>query len=288
MRSLTICSVLFSCCSLLPSFPCATGEEPESVDREIGFVLQIRSTTSSELFGKKGNSEGTENLRYLLKQKGREVTVLFEEIAIQRSDLSVHMTRDKFTDRMKGQVFERTADSTPMDIKTILHDTLNTPICKLELDDKGGEVRRTVLAGPGAKSLLERGLLAHALFFHVRSPLGKDVWQADNEIGLGKGIFAKGKLTYEKVKEQPTGGQVKVKVAGQIPYTGTGFISRATLGIRGEQTYDLLSHRWIAGEMDITIISHYELEGRAIGFVKNRLKMTTTALSAAKKTKEPC
>lgn len=285
MRTFVNYLVVLLCCPLLSWFQPVSGSQGDSLDGEMVFALQIRSTTSSELFGKKSRSEGTEALRYRLKRVGTETTVSFDEIAIQRSDLSVHMTRDKFIDRAKGEIFLRTADTTPKEIKAILHDTFDSPICQLELDKLGGEVRRTLVAGPGAKALLERGLLVHALFFHVRFPPG-DRWEGNNEIGLGKGLFAKGTLTYNTCGEGQAAGRTKVQVSGKLTFTGKTFISRASAEINGEQTFDHVSRQWVSGVMDVTMISHYDLEGREIGFVENRLKIMMNALPVAKKPKK--
>src|SRR5262249_28419588 len=139
----------------------------------------------------------------------------------------------------------------------VLRDSFDVPLARLTYED-GKETKRTVLAGPGARGLLEGGMIANALLFHPPFPRDRDEWQADVEIGTGQGATAKGKLTYKKAPGGK-GGQA-VKVSGTLTHEGDlpGKVpvrKKVTYTVRGEQVYDRARGEWSSGRllMDISL-----------------------------------
>jgi len=188
------------------------------------------------------------------------------------------MTREKLTITEQGRKSDVLATSAPPDLKTMLEGSFGVPICRRKFDQNGREVNRTIVAGPGAKKLIDNGVVANAIVFHAPFLLDEQEWDADNEVSLGNGGYAKGTLHYKKVTGGK-GGQA-VKVTGTLAndsflQPGTPLtLKNARLVINGEQTYDTARHEWISGKLPIDLTYDMSVNDKIIGSTKGSMVLT--------------
>jgi hypothetical protein len=142
-------------------------------------------------------------------------------------------------------------------MKTMLRDSFDVPLCKIQVDENGKVLKRTIVAGPGAQNLIDNGIVANCLLFHAPFLRDKNQWESDAEVSMGNGGYVKGKLNYTKA-ERGRGGQA-VKVNGTL--TNDRFVQAATgltatntkYVVNGEQTYDPAKKEWVTGKLNIDV-----------------------------------
>ena len=154
------------------------------------------------------------------------------------------MSRAGFNDIKNGRNIK--LEDANEQLKQLLTDSFGSPVCKVEVDAAGKEVKCTVVAGPGAASLIESGMIANATMFHPWYSTDKNEWQVEMELSTGNGL-ATGKVTYEKVPHGK-GGQA-VRVSGTLSADGVKLRSGATIKdskyvVAGEQVYDANRKEW--------------------------------------------
>jgi hypothetical protein len=148
-------------------------------------------------------------------------------------------------------------EEAPEALKMMMQDCFEVPICKLKIDENSKEIKRSIVAGPGAEEILKLGQIANAMFFHPPFKAGLDKWDAEREISMGQGGYAKGKLTYEKGKADKEG--LHFKVTGTLtnddfqPADSPVGYKDARYVIVGEQSYDPAKKEWISGKMHIDV-----------------------------------
>jgi hypothetical protein len=200
--------------------------------------------------------------RYTWKKRPHERILFFDSahVITKQNDqelMNTFMSRDKVIDFSKGKRYEVLYENAAEEVRTSLRDSFRAPICKL-VTGKNGEEKITIVARPGAKDLLDNGMIANALLFHPWFPTGRNQWQSTREISMGNGGYAKGSLTYIK-QAGGKAGQIPVKVSGTL--TNDGFkmpnsslsIKAARYVVNGSQTYDTARGEWISGKLSLKI-----------------------------------
>lgn len=226
------------------------------------FKVTITSKLEMEVEGKKQKVDTVTELHYTWQRgRGDRTLSLGSSFVKVNADgkplMNSFMSRKKVTNTAEGRTDEVTFDEATDELKKVLQDSYSAPLCKLRVDENGREVKRTVVAGPGAKAVIDNGMIAIALLFHPPFMRGRDEWQAETEVSMGNGGFAKGKLTYKKVAGGK-GGQA-VQVSGTL--TNESFqwpdkpvtIRNAKYAVRGEQTYDPAVGEWISGKLTVDV-----------------------------------
>ncbi|MBA4065511.1 MAG: hypothetical protein C0501_17705 [Isosphaera sp.] len=220
------------------------------------FRVDIRAKLAMPFGGREEKVDADAAFEYAWRRDGKERTLVVEAVEFRGGSggkvvMDARMSRAGLTTTADGKTTDvRTADAPP-DLRRMLTDSFGAPICKLEVDATGKEVKRTMLAGPGAAVLLDNGMVANATLFHPPYLADKDEWQADAAVSTGSGLAA-GKLTYTKAPGG-TGGQ-GVKVSGTLTADGAKLAAGHTMKdgrykVTGEQTYDLDRKEWVAGKL---------------------------------------
>jgi hypothetical protein len=234
----------------------------DELDRSHSFKFAIVSHLDMDVQGKLQKIDTDSTLTYTWTQKDRERTVRFDSALVKisvdgKQTMNVLMNRHKLTNTSGGKTEEVPFDKAPEKLKTMLKDSFGEPMCRLQVGENGEEIKRQVVAGPGAKDFLEQGMLANALYFHPPFMKVRDEWSAANEISMGNGAFAKGNLTYKKV---PSGKQGQaVTVTGTLGNDGFNVpgspiaIKNAKYIVNGEQTYDPAQREWVAGKLKMNV-----------------------------------
>jgi hypothetical protein len=253
------------------------------------FRVDVRAKLSATIAGQEQKLEADAAYEYTWKRDGKTRTLVVDSAEVRaaadgREMMNARMNREGFSDKKAGAAKEDKTAEAPAELKQLLTDSFGSPICKIELDDTGKELKRTMLAGPGATVLVDSGMVANTRMFHPWYSADKDQWQADMEVSTGNGL-ATGKATYTKV---PGGKGVQaVKVSGTLTADGVKGMGGLTIKagkykVEGEQTYDLERKEWVAGKltMDVTFKMHDGAD--EIGSVKGTM-IVTFALVPQKK-----
>jgi hypothetical protein len=228
-------------------------------DQKHSFRFTIVSDLDMEVAGQKQKIDAETTVQYSWSRAGGERTLSFDSIQVKANQdgkalINTVMNRSKVTNTKEGKTEDTLFDSAPEQLKTMLRDSFNTPLCKLQVDENGSEVKREVVGGPGAKSFIDNGMIANALLFHPPFMRGQKEWSAPVEMSMGNGGFAKGNLTY-KVTGQQNGQHVQV--SGRLTnesYKPPGnplTIKNTNYQVAGEQLYDPAQREWISGKLKI-------------------------------------
>lgn len=144
-----------------------------AADKDIShaFKITIASTTDKEVEGKKQTGTGDTEFHYTWRHRGRERVLIFDSVRIKGTTdgkqlMDFFMNRAKIVNSEQGKTKEVLFENAPTRMKQMLQDSFGVPLCVLEVDENGKEVKRTVVAGPGAQVLVDNGMIANALLFH--------------------------------------------------------------------------------------------------------------------------
>jgi hypothetical protein len=263
--------------------------EPDK-DSPATFKVVLASKMETDIQNKKQKFATETEYVYAWKRNDNVRELTYESVRVkfdsEKEQFSVFMNRDKSITTQSGAIQEVTVDKAPEDLKKKLQDSFGAVLCKVEVDANGKEVKRTVIAGPGAKDVIDSGVIANALLFHGPYYPDKDEWQADAEISMGKGGYAKGKLTYKKVPG--TKGAPTYKVSGTLSNDAVAIpgspvsIKDAKYVVSGEQTFDPAQKEWTAGKLSIEVSSQTIVNEQPLGTTKGTM-VATFEKQAAKK-----
>jgi hypothetical protein len=251
------------------------------------FRVEAKAKLTMTAGGQEQKIEADAAYEYVWKRDGKEKILLMEGIEVRavtggQEVMNARMNRAGFTNAAGGQKAEVKTETAPAELKRMLTDSFGAPVCKLEVDATGKEVKRTMLAGPGAAQLVDSGMVANATLFHPPYLADKDEWQAEVAVGTGNGVAA-GKLTYTKVPGGKGGQAVKVsgtlsadgqKVAGGLAIKGSKY------AVAGEQTYDPARKEWVAGRLTMDLAMTLAKEAQDVGSAKGEMVITFAAKPA--------
>lgn len=135
------------------------------------FNIKIASNVDMEIQGKKQKLDADTELHYTWKRSGRERALSFESALVRanmdgKQLMNIFMSRAKFTNTEQGKTDVVPVENAPEELKKMLQDSFDVPVCKCQVDENGREVKRTIVAGPGAKALIDNGMIANAILFH--------------------------------------------------------------------------------------------------------------------------
>jgi len=199
--------------------------------------------------------------------------------------MDVKMNRDGISGTKAGKKFEVKLENAPEPQQMMLTDTFDSPICKLETDEAGKELKRTVIAGRGASGVLDNGLVANCMMFHPWYESDKDEWRADVEVSAGE-TSVKGPLAYKKMPGGK-GGQQIVKVSGTLTADGVkdrkgNTIKDGKYTITGQQTYDTTRKEWVAGQWSMDIAFAMTRNDKELARAKGTMAVTFEMLPEKK------
>jgi hypothetical protein len=236
----------------------ATAAPPDAKDFRFKVAIKARTTMGAD--GQAQKVDGDTAFTYTWKRDGNVRTLVVESAEVRvvaggQDVMNAKMSRAGFTEMKGGKATEVKIEDAPEQLKKMLTDSFGTPICKIEVDAAGKEVKRTVVAGAGAAALIDSGMIANATMFHPWYRGDRDEWQADLQVSTGNGLVT-GKVTYTKIPGGKGGQAVKVAgtiTADGIKLTGGVTVNNGKYTIKGEQTYDPVPGEWVAGNMTMDL-----------------------------------
>lgn len=262
---------------------CGSGVEFEAQEPEklSTFLLKVDGDTELSTNGRKDTIDGNTEILYSWKSKGDERTLVFKSIAVnlvqnEKELVNSLMSREKMIAYENGERIEITLADGPDEIKQILTDSFDSPICTLQVDKDFAEKNRKVTAGPGAKDLVDRGMIVTGILCHPPYLKGAKIWKARREISMGNGGIAEGEFTYRKISDdeeryEVTGtlGNEEYKLPGR-PVT----MANAKYVVRGEQTYDPTINEWVAAKLDLDVSFDFVVDGKTMASAKGTIGIT--------------
>src|SRR5262245_46988396 len=237
---------------------CALAADPAPAMR--AFKVVVGADSAIEGDGMSATLTANTEYQYSWKTEGKERTLLLRNMSVKAKVgddelMDIKMSRAGLVGRQKGQEVDKKFDDAPDELKTLLRDTFGSPLCKLEVDETGKEVKRTILAKPGAKVALDTGMIANATLFHPPYFANKDQWHAKGAVSAGQGE-ATGTLTFKKAPGGKGGQLVKLSgtpTADNVQADNGMTVKGGKYVVTGTQTYDTERKEWIAGKHDMDI-----------------------------------
>jgi hypothetical protein len=250
------------------------------------YDIRVASVIEINLQGAIQKVEGDSHLQYSWSHEGNARTLIFHSVSVDakangRIVLGSTMSRDKLVTTQNGTRKEVAADDATPDQKRQLRGCFDVPLCRIQVDENGKELKREILAGDDAGLMTEGGLISNAALFHSPFMRGMDSWKADAEVNTGNGV-AKGPLTYTKAPSE--NGRHVVKVSGtlinkefRMPGKSVSMKDIQYI-VTGEQTYDLHRADWIAGTLQMNLSLKMEGPNNAAGTGAGTLDWSFKAL----------
>jgi hypothetical protein len=244
------------------------------------FKFTVNSRLDTEIDGKKQKRDAETVVHYTWKESGKERLLSFDSAHIKSSTdgketMNIFMSRARFKRTIDDQTTEFSLETAPKGVKRLLEDSFEVPVCKLLVDENRKEIKREMVGGPGAKPLIENGVIANALTFHPPFMRSEDQWSTSNEMIMGNGTVVKGELNYKKVGSKKA--QQKVKVSGTLTnpgykLSGTSLsVKKAQYHFDGEQTYDPTQREWVTGKLVIALSFEMTEDDKVVGSSKGTL-----------------
>jgi len=256
------------------------------------FKLTLVSELQMDIQSQKQKVIADTALHYTWKQTGSERTLSFDSVRVKaivdgKELMATFMSRAKFANRQDGTTDVIPFEKAPVALQKILHDSFGVPLCKLQVDKVGKEVKRELLAGPGAEDFVAKGTMSNAMMFHAPFVPDQNEWDAGAEITLGNGGFVKGNLVYHKGAVGK--GKVPVKVSGTLTndaYNEPGSpltIENARYVVNGDQTYDPARREWVSGKLTLDVSFDLSADGNSVGQAKGTIIANLALLPSQKK-----
>ncbi len=257
-------------------------------EKVLPFKIELDSQMEITEGEKKQKIDAKTTLEYRWTAKGTERSLSYDSthVVLQfdgKPSMDTKMSREKIINGLGDQKKETPFAECKAEQQLLLKDSYSSPLCKLQRDANGVETKREIIAGEGAKTQIDNGMVANAVLFHAPFVADKMDWETDREISMGNGGFAKGKLAYKKSAENPN----LIAVSGQLANksfkmpVGPLTIAEATYSLQGEQTFDAAVGDYVAGKYVIEIaFDILDAEMKKLATAKG--KMTQTLSHTAK------
>ncbi len=272
------------------SVPPALGPQPEvpptsqlpacDVGHPVAYKYNIQLDSACKAVGPDGQGDQIDAntaLSYVWRWRGNEAELLLDGMKVltkvngepvMDSSMSASHFYIKQGDRTMNETFDR-ADP---QMKQVLHDCFQAPLCKVSVDPYGRELQRTVTAGPAAQSVVDTGIITNTRFFHAPFLPDQRRWEAPGEMATGDGGYARGTLTYQLTDRPVTSGDepsnlVEVSVAGTLLGDATmkgGMVENAVYRIEGTQIYNQRLRQWICGALTVGATFQTQSAGQTV------------------------
>jgi hypothetical protein len=241
--------------------------------KTLTFEVTIAGKIDQTISGQKQLIDADTVMKYSYARQHLKEVLSFDFMSVkvaqnQKALMDTYMSRTKFINGIGPAKKEILYKDAPAQLQQMLKDGFDTPICEYDRDKNGGEIKHKIVALPGAKSLIDNGVIANARLFHVMFPQDQKKWQAKNAISMGNGGYARGELTYQKM-EAADATVSRVQVTGTLinasHKVGILELKDAKYEVTGEQIYDFAARKWRSGKLDIKVSYTLNVNGKSMG-----------------------
>ena len=220
---------------------------------------------------------------YTLQKKANQITILVHSLLVQvfvNGRVQVY----RILDRNKMRNYEKDGwkttfaeDANPV-LKQLLEHSFDRPLCQLEVDKNGKEKSRKMVAGSGAKELIDAGMIDNILMFHIPYYSSQKRWFVLREYKLGKDISVKGQVAFEKAKSlSPKEPHYTISGSLKGDYKhGNIAVKDAVYKVSGHQIYSLEKGEWLSGKHRLNIRYHVFHNGKKAASARGLMVLTLT------------
>ncbi len=232
-------------------------DPPATVNK---FKLGVDSDFTMQAGGQSETLKAYSGFEYQWKTEGSTRTLALFTLEVDmkagnRQLMKTTMSRAGMFGVQAGRKLNIPFEEAPEELQTLLRDTFETPLCKIEVDANGKELKRTILAKPGAKIAIDTGMIANATFFHPPYFADKEQWETESSVSAGQGL-ATGTVTLKKVaggREGQTVQATGILHADNVKAEGGGVIKDAKYNLKGALLYDTQRKEWTSGTADVDV-----------------------------------
>jgi hypothetical protein len=253
------------------------------------FTVSIASKIESTVNGETQKIEADTKLAYTWRVRGRNRVLSFDSIQVKavvdgKEIMNQLMSRTGYSVLTEGQTNKSPQLPLSEPRKQLLEASFGIPVLAIEFDESGKETKRTNLLDPEKKSLIDRGQIANAVFFHPQFVPDQPQWKADAELSTGGNALVKGKLTYTKAPNQ-VGGQA-TRVSGALTNAvvksldGPPEMKNVRYEVSGEQTYEPARREWTTGKFSIDVSYQLADGDHSLGAAKGKMLVRLEELRA--------
>ena len=142
--------------------------------------LDSKMTTTGG--GKKTELEAAASADYSWQRNDKTRTLFFGGMTMKLNEngkevSNTTLSRAGLFNHRAGEKSDITYEDAPEPIREMFRDLFDSPICEIEVDAVGKEIKRKVLAGRGAAGIVNDGFIANCTMFHPWYSPDKDEWQ---------------------------------------------------------------------------------------------------------------
>lgn len=245
------------------------GEGADAARLENQIVIQ--SNANFNVAQQVGRIETETTVSYLWIDTNGEKALKLSSLRLDMIENGV-TTESFYQDREKARILKggrlkeiNTADAPPP-VQAMHRDCFEAELARIQFTD-GKETSRKIVAGPGAKTLLDGGIIDNASIFHPQFRTDVNRWTRETVLPTGLGSAAKGTLTYERIPETRA-DVAKVRVSGTLQADDVGIATtrmNLTYVTKGEQLYDLTQQAWTAGQLDLEMSGNVREGATVVG-----------------------
>jgi hypothetical protein len=268
-------------CSLALVAAAAGQPAPKGAPAAPRFRLKCEARMITTSDGEQQKLDADTTFEYSWKRDGNVRILVLESVSLNmavdgQETMNTRMSRAGVFGTQAGRRIDKKLEDAPEDKQKFLTDLFGSPICKIEMDESGKEIKRTIVAGRAAVPVLATGLIANSTFFHPWFS-SEDEWRIDQEISSAENL-AKGPVTYKKTPGGKAGLQV-VKVTGTLTADGGRdsdghMVKDSKFTVAGEQTYDTTRKEWVAGKLTMDMAFKVTRNEKEVGSAKGAMTMT--------------
>ncbi len=249
------------------------------IAQELPYKMVLKSDLKMDIGGKKQAIVANTELNYTWTVEGLKQDLSFDSMSVMalnngKEMMKTEMSKARFSmSEAGGKPVEVLFADAPAELKASMTDGFGVPVFTRHFDASGAQVSTQTTAKAGASDLVENGIIVNGLLFHPLPGAGHS-WEADTQMSMGNGGYAKGKLTYKKV------AGTKYAVSGTLTNAhhqkegNPVAVDKTKYVVTGEQSYDEASKSWTSGKFKIDVNFEMNAAGKLVGKASGTMEAT--------------
>ncbi len=266
-------------CLLAAWLLCAPSGAMAAVTNKYRVTMESAGTASAQ--GQSTTVKTSTRIDYKWAQSGYDRTLSFTDVSV-RVEMNGNLVMDTTMSRKGSFNHLNETQSIPLErandsLRAKLTEGFEVPFHRVTVDRRGKKRREKTIAGPGAKVLVDEGMILNASMAHPRFDDSSKEWTDDSRISIGNGGHTDGKL---KLKRGDTRGtQTTVQVSGFlsqkkfVPAGAAIVLKDVQHVVQGSLVYDSRFKDWVSGRLNLDFAYSMERDGTEFGGARGTMKV---------------
>src|SRR5262249_28779892 len=145
LKMLQIALRLLVCTAMAPMLIGSFGRADDA-GQSHSFKFVIEAQLKMKIQGVERKMDTDTSLHYTRKRSDKQRIISFDSMLVKvnqdgMQSMNVYMSRAKLTNSTEGKTDEVKFENAPDELKKILQDTFSVPLCKLQVDENGKEIK---------------------------------------------------------------------------------------------------------------------------------------------------